>query len=374
MSHILAVSGMHISYLILGVNCLFKSVLGKKIAQVITIIVLLFYSGIIGFSASITRAVIMGIMVILSKLIHRKNDIYTSIALSLIVILLYNPYSILKVGLQLSYGGTLGILLFNKTISKLFNLKSLYKKENKIIEKLKDILSVTFSAQIIILPIILFHFNSLGIYFIITNILVSFIIGPIILLGFLFIISTFINDLLSKSFAFVLSFGIKILIQISNISKLPFAKIYVPTIKIWQMIIYILIVFTCKRLYLLYKKKNINMTERRLKNLIAFFKYKSCKNKKKILVLLLIFILIVSSIKFFSRDLKIYFIDVGQGDSSLIATPQDNTILIDGGGSISSSFDVGKQIVIPYLLDRGFSKLDYIFISHFDQDHVRSDC
>ena len=72
------------------------------------------------------------------------------------------------------------------------------------------------------------------------------------------------------------------------------------------------------------------------------------------------------------HDLEIYFIDVGQGDSTLIVTPNDKTILIDGGGS--TTYDVGKNILIPYLLDRKIKKLDYVIVSHFDEDHVRSEC
>ena len=61
-------------------------------------------------------------------------------------------------------------------------------------------------------------------------------------------------------------------------------------------------------------------------------------------------------------------IDVGQGDSTLIVTPNDKTILIDGGGS--PSYDVGANILVPYLLDRKINKIDYVMISHFDEDHV----
>ena len=67
--------------------------------------------------------------------------------------------------------------------------------------------------------------------------------------------------------------------------------------------------------------------------------------------------------------MKIYFINVGQGDSTLIVIPNDKKVLIDGGGS--ENYDVGKNTLIPYLLDRKIQKLDYIIISHFDQDHVR---
>jgi len=61
-------------------------------------------------------------------------------------------------------------------------------------------------------------------------------------------------------------------------------------------------------------------------------------------------------------------IDVGQGDSTLIITPNDKTVLIDGGGS--PTYDVGENILMPYLLDRKVKRLDYILISHLDEDHV----
>ena len=89
--------------------------------------------------------------------------------------------------------------------------------------------------------------------------------------------------------------------------------------------------------------------------------------------MILIFALVFQIIKVIPSDLKIYFIDVGQGDSCLIVTPKHKTILIDGGGNLDNDvYDVGKNTVIPYLLDRGITKLDYIIISHFDSDHVRT--
>lgn len=59
------------------------------------------------------------------------------------------------------------------------------------------------------------------------------------------------------------------------------------------------------------------------------------------------------------------------GDSTLIITPEDKTILVDGGGSENSNYDVGENTLFPYLLDRGINKIDYIMISHFDADHCK---
>jgi len=62
----------------------------------------------------------------------------------------------------------------------------------------------------------------------------------------------------------------------------------------------------------------------------------------------------------------------GQGDATLIVTPLNNKILIDGGGSEFGDFNVGESILLPYLLDRGIKKLDYVILTHFDLDHVQA--
>lgn len=72
-----------------------------------------------------------------------------------------------------------------------------------------------------------------------------------------------------------------------------------------------------------------------------------------------------------NNKLTIFFIDVGQGDSMLIQTPSHKTILIDGGGSETGSFDVGEKTLIPYLLEKGIMNIDYMIFSHFDSDHCQ---
>ena len=400
-SHVLAVSGMHIIYIIIGIEIVFKKWLGKRDVKYVIMIGLLFYMSITGFTSSIVRAGIMGMMNLIAFLVYRKNDIWTSIAISLGIILIQNPYAITGVGLQLSYLGTMGIILFHKNVKQYFdNLKfiknNIQIKRNKrifkIIENLKDILSVTLSAQLMILPIMLYHFNIIGIYFIITNILVSVIIGPIMFLSIVFVFSSFIHLQISQIICVFLSLGIEGLIQISNLSNLPFSKIYVPTPNIFFIIMYYIVIFVGNQLYVIYTSKYLNKTKIRVKNLIALMKYKLYEKKrifiknywkggqrklrqsKKFLITTIIFVVIfiitfITNTKFLS-NLEIHFLDVGQGDSCFIITPNKKTILIDGGGSTSNTFDVGKDTVIPYLLDKGYTKVDYIFISHFDQDHV----
>ena len=378
-SHVLAISGMHITYIVLGIELLLKKGIGKRKTRIITIIVLVIYMFITGFSPSVVRASLMGIIMLISKLIHRKNDIWTSISLSLLILLVYNPFLILNVGLQLSYLGTIGIVCFNKNVYnflrklKIRNKKIKYRINRKFIlfmDKIKEILSVTLSAQIVILPILLFNFNILGIYFFISNILVSIIIGPIIIIGFVCILISFISIEIAKILSIFMSVGIQILISISKISHLPFSKIYIPTPKVWQIVIYYICVIVINKVYMSFNLKEPDFTSIRIRNFVALFRFKFRQNRKKILKSLIVFVSLVLILNIIPKKLKIYFVDVGQGDCTFITTPQNKTILIDGGGSMSEEYDVGESTLLPYILDRGYTKVDYIFISHFDQDHV----
>lgn len=377
MAHVLAVSGMHIAYVILGINILFKKILGKRNTYIFSIIILIFYMFITNFSPYVTRAGIMGILILVSKIIYRKNDIYTSMAISLFIILIYNPFLILNAGLQLSYGGVIGIIIFNKSIIKILeNIKiknKVYKYKIKpaiqnILDKIKEIISVSISVQLFIFPIILENMNTFNPYFLISNLILSIIIGPIVIIGFIFIIIVSINPQIAKLFSFIVNWGIRILILISNIGKIEFSKIYIPTPNLFSIISYYFILGITLYISKVYLAKNPNTTQIRVRNLIAIVKMKIRKNKRKIKQITSGIILIIIIFNIIPKKLKIYFIDVGQGDSTLIVTPQNKTILIDGGGS--KDYDVGKNTLLPYLLDRGCNSIDYMIISHFDNDHV----
>lgn len=379
MSHILAVSGMHVAYIVLGLNTIFKNVIGKRNTNILNIIILIIYMFITNFSPSITRAGIMGIIMLLSKIIYRKSDIYTSISISLFFILIYNPFLIQNLGLILSYSGVIGIITFNKAILKILkNIKvknKMYKyqirpKIQKYLDNVKEIISISLSVQLIILPIILYNLNTINPYFLISNLILSIVIGPIAILGFIFIIIVFVNVELAKVFVFPIKMGINILRILSGIGKLPLSKIYVSTPSIFSIIIFYLILIVIFFIYEIYSSKNPNITQMRIKNLIALAKMKLRANKEiaKIFSVILILVILINLIP---KNLKIHFVDVGQGDSCLIVTPKKQTILIDGGGSSNSGFDVGENTLIPYILDRGFTKIDIVIISHFDFDHVR---
>ena len=159
------------------------------------------------------------------------------------------------------------------------------------------------------------------------------------------------------------------MIEISNIGKLPFSKIYIPTISLFFIIIYYLIISTIFIVYSIYSAKNPIWTQIRAKNLIAIVKMKFRTNKKYIKRFVIIILIIIFVINKIPKDLKMYFVDVGQGDSTFIVTPNNQVILIDGGGN--QNYNVGKNTLLPYILDRGYNSIDFMIVSHFDNDHVR---
>lgn len=277
----------------------------------------------------------------------------------------------------LSYGGTIGIILLSKILEEKIKLLQLKTKiVNKLITTIKEMFIVSISANLIIFPIIVYNYNTISLTFFISNILAGPILGLIIILGFITIFISLISIQISKIPATILSIFINLLMQIANFtSNLPFSKIYVKTPSILTIIIYYIIlaiiiyIIRCRGRACLCPARK----ERRFEK-VSLNKLKNKKLQKKLIAIITIIILILQITKILPSTLKIHFIDVGQGDSTLIITPNHKTILIDGGGSeTNESYDVGKNTLIPYLLDRGITKLDYIFISHFDSDHVRAD-
>lgn len=369
LTHLLAVSGAHIVYIITGLKFLFEKLkVPKRITNIITIMFLIFFMYLTDFSSSVVRASIMGIILIVSLILFRKNDIITTISISILLILIENPYKILDIGLLLSYLATIGIICFSK-LKK--NRKQDQTIKEKIIEYIKDMILITITANIFVFPIMVYNFNTISLTFVISNLIAGILIGPITIIGFILIIISFI----SLKFTYILSIPynllLELLIQSTNlISLIPLSEILVPTPNVIIILSYYISLF----FYLLYiyftKEYSNRYLTKKVSNYIMRILYYIKRNCKLIIVFtIILIILFVLVLKVIPKNLKIYFIDVGQGDSTLIITPTNKKVLIDSGGSETGNFDIGKNTIVPYLLDRGIVSLDYICISHFDSDH-----
>ena len=384
LTHMLAVSGSHITYIIVALTTILSKT-NRKFSLIITIFFLLFFTVLTGFTASVLRASIMGIITLLASILHRKSDTINNLGISSIIILIYNPYLLVDAGFLLSYAGTIGIILFSKKISngisiivnkinpnllnieqnnnsKIFFVKSIIEK---IILYVISSLSLTLSANIVIIPIMAYMFSTISFTFWISNILAGPVMEVVTIFGFIVYFISIIFPILAQFLGIALNLLLTVLLKIAEISsKIPGASIYIKTPSIYMCVIYYLII------YILFNMQAIKQIIRK-KAIFRLYAIKAKKQRKNILVIAILFTILVNSIIYVTdKNIKIYFVDVGQGDCTLIQTSGRKNVLIDGGGSEFGSFDVGKSTLLPYLLDRGITKIDYMMISHFDSDHI----
>lgn len=278
LSHILAISGSHISYIIIGITfILTKSRTSKKGMYIITILSLIFFIFITNFSSSVIRACIMGIIVLFAKIVYRKPDILTSISVSLLIILIDNPFAIKDIGLQLSYLGTIGIVYLNKPIA---NFLEKYMKK-----KIAKMLAITISAQIMVLPVTVINFNNISTVFIISNIIAAPLTGGIILLGYANVLIGVISLDIAKVIAIITHSLVQLLIWTAEFTaKIPYSSITTITPHLITVIYYYIFI------YAIWRKKLV----------------------KKASIIFLILIICITSIDIIPKKFKIHFIDVGQ--------------------------------------------------------------
>lgn len=369
LSHVLAISGMHVTYVIVGCSWILNR-FDKRKSKYVFIVFLIFFAQLAGGSPSVIRAVIMSSIMIASKIFYRKSDVINNISISCLIILIMNPYNILNLGFQLSFLGTLGIVLFNKKIEEYlddlhfdkYKLSNKNKKHNKSetinknkstnLKKLKSLIITSISANILILPILIYNFNIFSVTFLFSNILISPILGIIFLIGYITVIISVVSIKIAIPFAKFLNILIKIFNYIAIFSSnIEITRVLVTTPNIITVVLYYIAIIY----FFYYRSKVINNIN-----------YKMCK---RIIVIFSIVVILAKFIPIYNNNFKIFFIDVGQGDSTLIITKANKTILIDGGGSEIGDYNVGAKVLVPYLLNRKIKNIDYMIFSHFDSDH-----
>ncbi|MCF6465597.1 DNA internalization-related competence protein ComEC/Rec2 [Clostridium sp. Cult2] len=344
LAHILAVSGLHIG-IITSLFILLFAYMGvnRKINIGLTIGIIWVYGYMIGNPPSVLRANIMFSLLLLSQLWAEPYDSINTLFFAMFISIVINPFWIFSVGFQLSFIATFFIIYFTDKLSPM-----LYSKDSVIIKPITGILSV----QIGLFPILAYYFNRIPIISIVPNILLVPIFTICLILCIFLMFFSLISSNISHSIGVLINALLKIQSKsVEILNYFPVLNLRVSSPSIIGILIYYLIVFILFRII-------------DLRNL------KTGVNKAIIFYLLFLILLNTASMNFDS-SISIDFIDVGQGDSILLKTKRGN-YLIDTGGSIFGDFDVGKNILLPYLEKGGIFKLKGVFISHFDGDHCKT--
>ncbi len=335
-SHILAISGLHVS--LIGMT-FYKGLkrLGFRIslAVIVSIIFIYSYGVLTNFSVSTSRAVIMLFIALISNILGRTYDSLSAASLSALIILMDNPLQIYSTGFLLSYGAILGISLIYQPLSMGINI------QNKALKAIVDSILVSLSVQIMTLPILLYFFFEISTYSILFNVLLIPFVSVIIILAILGGLVGLLNLQIASIFLAGTYYLLNFYEWILNIaSNFPRHILIIGRPDLTIIITYYLVLF----IYIL----------------INYWKPKKYSYY-------ILFLLMVIFIPYPSNNLEAVFLDVGQGDGIYMEV-NNFTYLIDGGSSDIK--EVGKYRLIPFLKSKGINSLDYVFVSHFDHDHV----
>ena len=339
-SHILAISGLHIS--LVGM-LLYRFLRKKKRSYPFSALVsgscMVVYGFLTGFGVSAKRAVFMFLVYLGAELLGETYDVVSALALSGLLILAEQPLQLFQCGFQLSFLSVGAVALGYPAIQKRLGWKK------KAAMSLLSGLSVTLFT----LPCTLYWFYEWMPYAVFLNLIVIPLVPVVFLSGAAGMLtggaSVAAGMFLAGASAGVLRFFQTLL---ERTEVLPGSRAIIGQPELWQIALYYVLVGAAVwggrgRA----RKKNQHRIEVRI-----FF---------------IIFALCMLCLPF-HRPVEVTFLDVGQGDAVFLRTEAGTTCLIDGGSTTVS--DVGTYRLLPFLKSRGVSSLDYLFLSHMDADHI----
>ena len=348
-AHILTISGLHISIIGRGLYRILKRCgMGFTASAVLSGTVMVLYLIMSGAGISSVRAVIMFIILLLGECLGKSYDMPSSVSLAGIILLISYPLMLYQFAFQMSVICIFSISYVSPTVCRFLRI------ENNNMKTVVTGILIQWTS----LPVMLYHMYTYPVLSVFLNFLVVPLAGMVMLSGILGIAVSFVS-IRGAEFAvatahFILLFYKK-LCGITMMSENFLIVRGRPEIR--QVAIYYVLAFSA--LFYMAKKADSEkgMTEKegvRLKRLIP--------------VTLIIFFTVILMFVKCDRKLTVTFADVGQGDSILINKPDTFSALIDCGSS--NIQDVSGQRIVPMLNYYGIKRLDYMFLSHSDSDHI----
>jgi competence protein ComEC len=355
-SHIIAVSGLNVAYVMIVINGLLLIFpIKRSYKTFIVILFLVFYMNLTGNSPSIVRATIMAIVFLLSQLIERRPLSYNIVAFSAVVIFLIDPAQLFDAGFILSFGAILSIIIFYRPLNnmmfkfKWYSMLSPDNKANKLLKASVQLILGTLAAQIGTLPIIAIMFNRISIISLFTNLIAIPVSNIALAIGFLVVILSTFSLWLAGIFAQTASFLLFILLKfIDYFANLDFSFVEVYRVRAFSLLFY----YAMLILFFIAAKRNYKVAVSLVILLTAnFLLYRSIFEQKNTAILT--------------------YLDVGKSDACLITAPEGANILVNSGGS-TQKYNSAQRNVIPYMKMSGVKNLDYLILTSLDKDEFRN--
>ncbi len=340
-SHILAISGLHVS--LIGMN--FYRFLRKRgmpyiVAFLCALLFLICYVTMSGNGVATRRAFGMLVVAMFANVIGRSYDSLNALGLMVILLLWDNPFLLGYAGFVFSVVAMIGVLV----VGKLFSLQ--LEKEKKLTPRMRCLNAIYASIAVWLttLPIVAYYYYEVPIY----SVLLNLIVIPLLSIMFLFGVVGGVVGLFFPLFAKLLLLPCILLLKIYEwlaafSMKIPCAQIIVGKPSVEKMVVYyLLLTLVCTLLF-----------------------YKKCGHLKRIVGILALVLFFFHAPK---HSFELSVLDVGQGDGICLCTDAGEYIFIDGGSSDVNQ--VGKYRILPFLKANGIRHIDYWFVSHADEDHI----
>lgn len=340
--HVFSVSGMHIGFLLLAAVWLTSLLEMKRSSQLVTgLILLLVYGGLTGWPSPVLRSSIMGALGLLAYYSGRENSMLNSLGLAGLAILLLNPLALLQMSFQFTFLATWGLVGLFPLVRARLGYKC----------RLWDLILIPLCAQLPMFPLLIYHFNLCSPVSLLSNILLGYLSGIVVVLGFAALVLAGWLPFLTGLFLNPAGLLIELIRGINSfLVDLPGAFLWVAAPHVWTMAFYY--AGLALMVYALARKMNRRWIG------------------SGGLLMLVLAVTVFIPAGFYDRGtLKEVFIDVGQGDSVLIKTPQGKFIMVDGGGSEFS--DIVQRKLMPYLHHEGIRDIWLMVSTHPDTDHLQ---
>ncbi|MEG1661252.1 MAG: ComEC/Rec2 family competence protein, partial [Clostridiales bacterium] len=350
--HAFSVSGLHIGFIV-ALSCLLAGggYHRRWLRLLLSLIFITLYISLTGPLPSVLRAAVMAICLLMGQALGEKNDNLTALALAALINLTYKPLWLGDVGFQLSFMAVLGIILLLPPLEKLLQ---------RLPAPIGKLCGVTFAASLGIIPFISYYFYHITWLGWLLSPLVTLASGVTVLLSF----AACLLALLSPALAGWLLLGAGDLMTFtaataSWLCRLPGAFSLTGALPLpWLLGFYLLLPLFPP---LVRRGKNIAAALFLLLLTLTFSLLPGVLPTQK-----------MTALQNLDQDAlaEIVFLDVGQGDCTLVLLPQGTVLLIDGGGKEGSPGSVGENILLPYLKSRAIDHIDIIINSHPHGDHL----
>lgn len=343
--HILAVSGSNVGFIaLIIVTALRLLPLVRHWQPPFLLAGIFFYMLLTGAQPPVVRATIMATVIILGEWFEREADLYNSLGVAALIILLWQPLQFFQLGFQLSFAAMLGIAYLYEPL--LAQFKKLFRWDWRPVQLIAMLLAVSFAAQFATLPFSVQAFGRLPLAAIAGNLVVVPVSFIIILASTLACILSWLEPAarLCGHIADLTTGG---LIGFTRqLAQMPFA--YVDSVYVSPLLLFFYVTI-----------------------IITFVEWRRAPAVRRLLLIagMMVLNIFIWQQAWAARPkLRVTFFDVGQGDAALLEFPS-GPMLVDAG-PLQENYDAGERVLIPFLRTHGIRKLDAVVITHPHADHL----